>query len=656
MRKILSTLFLVLFLCTMSSSAQTVRGKINFAIDEEIGQRDITVKYLGEARNFSRSDTAVTSSKYSRFGTLATPWLYTSNILNQGDGKGGYDSYNNLQALSIEHWYANSAAILNGKVWQVTTLPAGSYKLSVTNCTWDLAKDSLVFLCVNKGDTLENLNNLDKDITYKDFNQAPREITFTLTEDTKISWGLLANVPYELGGMSMRVMSFKLNKVVDGEDGDDVSSLLGVYDSIQRGDAPVVTTQYKRYGKPKYWTVENYSIDMGSNGMNEGIDKYIGVNELGMDQWYNNYVGADSKIYKKVTLPAGRYAFNAFLTSMYALDSKSTYQFASKVLPTTDNITTLGEDICSYACLSDYGKNNLCPVGVEFTLDKPGDVYLGWCGSFSEPTYEVRVSDVQLVRAVDESNGLPAYDDEALSSDSGKIEIPVNLWGDKGSYQTYTYSCQLAYPSQSNNLCYFNDWCDRAAVVGDVNFGNGKYDIAYLTCAYNGKNNGNGNTTLFPDPSIGIYLDSNSDWRGGAHDIDVEPLVLFKNLQIVSSGTDYTTYQVAIPDHEYLEGIHAVTVKQNGYGAYIYNIGFLSTTGVDGVKDNSDMGNNITVQSTSNEILLNGINKGIRVSIYDLSGSKVASFISNGVQNVVNASKGLYVIKAGTFIKKVVVR
>jgi len=657
MKNYLSLVAASLLLGTVSLMAQTTTGKINFAKDQGIAQRDITVKYLGEARNFSRSDAAITKTSYTRFGILAAPWQYTKNILNQNSGtRGGFDSNNDLKAISIEHWNANSAAFVNAKVWQNTTLPAGDYKLIVSNCTaWDLAQDNLVYLCINKGDTLNDVENISKDLAYKDFNSQPREITFSLNEDTKVAWGFVANVPYETGGMSMRVTDFKLCKMVNGEEGDDVSSLLGSYTDFQRADAPTTTTKYTRYGKPTNWTVENYSIDMGSDGMNEGIDRYIGVNELGMDQWYNNYVGVDSKIYKKVTLPAGKYAFNAYLTSMYGLESKTSYQFASTVLPTVDNITTLSKDVCSYACLSDYnsGSGN---VGLEFTLTQPSDVYLGWCGSFVEGNYEVRAADVQLVRAVDTANSLPAYDDEALASNSGQLEIPVNLWGDKGTYQSTNNSCQLAYPNTQSNACYLMDQCTRAAVVGDVNFEEGKYDIAYLTCAYTGKDYGNGNTEKYPDPSIGIYLDSEQDLRGDDQDaIDVTPLVSFKNLDVVAADTNYVTYKVSIPDYEFIEGVHKVTVKQNGYGAYIYNIGFTSTTGVKGISDNSEQ-TSMSVESTDNNLFVSGVKKGVTVNVYSTAGAKVSSFVSNGVQNIVKVNKGLYIISDGSKVKKFVVK
>lgn len=658
MKNYLSLVVASLLLGSPSLMAQTTTGKINFAKDQGIAQRDITVKYLGEARNFSRSDAPITKTSYSRFGILAAPWQYTKNILNQNSGTaGGFDSYNNLNAISIEHWNANSAAFVNAKIWQNSTLPAGDYKLSVANCTaWDLAQDNLVYLCINKGDTLNNVENISKDLAYKDFNSQPREITFSLTEDTKVAWGFVANVPYETGGMSMRVTDFKLCKMVNGEEGDDVSSLLGSYTNIQRADPPTTTTKYTRYGKPTNWVVENYSIDMGGDGMNQGIDKYIGVNELGMDQWYNNYVGTDSKIYKKISLPAGKYAFNAYLTSMYGLESKTTYQFASTVLPTVDNITTLSKDVCSYACLSDYntGSGN---VGLEFTLTQPSDVYLGWCGSFVEGNYEVRVSDVQLVRAVDAANGLLADDSEALSSNTGQLDLPVNLWGDKGTYQGYEKSCLLAYPNAQSNTCYLIDWCTRAAVVGDVNFEQGKYDIAYLTCAYTGKDNGNGNTETYPDPSIDLYLDSEQDLRGDdKNTIDVTPLVSFKNLEVATADTNFVTYKVSIPDYEFIEGVHKVTVKQNGYGAYIYNIGFTSTTGVKGISDDKGQ-NTMIVESTGNNLLVSGVKKGIVVNVYSLTGAKVSSFVSNGIQNIVKINKGLYIISDGSSkVKRIVVK
>jgi hypothetical protein len=242
----------------------------------------------------------------------------------------------------------------------------------------------------------------------------------------------------------------------------------------------MVNGQYKRYGTLKNWTVENLGIDMGSDGINNGADKYNGMCEINMDQWYNGFVGNDSKIYRKITLPAGKYAFNAYATSCFGMENGTTYMFVSQSLPTTSNITTL--ENCTYTNMAVNAHTGWW--GIEFTLDQQSDVWLGWCADFDTNNYELRISDIQLIRAVDPDNGLPAHDDEALNTDTKDLYIPVSQWADKGTFQGYKTSCQ--YEASDHSFCRLGDWKDRAAVVGDVDFEDGKYDLAYFYIKYDG--------------------------------------------------------------------------------------------------------------------------------------------------------------------------
>jgi hypothetical protein len=343
--------------------------------------------------------------------------------------------------------------------------------------------------------------------------------------------------------------------------------------NFARSDEPV-NNQYKRYGQLKNWTVENLGIDMGSNGINNGADQYNGMCEINMDQWYNGFIGKDSKIYRKITLPAGRYGFNAYATSCYGMEEGSTYMFVSKELPTTDNIATL--ESCNYINIAKYAR--LGWWGIEFTLEQEEDVYLGWCADFTTGNYELRISDIQLVRAVDEENGLISYDDETIQSVNDTLYIPVNQWADKGTFQSYVKSCQVEPANHA--ICRFADWKDRTAYVGDVNFEDGKYDLAYFLIKYTGEGHyGNdGTNNLLESNSIDIWIDNTTDiciGDAGAVKLNGTHIATLPGTEIDGVMTSYKLY--AIPLHEPIEGVHSVWYKQNGYSPLIQGIGFIDT-------------------------------------------------------------------------------
>lgn len=336
----------------------------------------------------------------------------------------------------------------------------------------------------------------------------------------------------------------------------------------------MVGGRYKRYGSLKHWTVENLGIDMGSDGINNGADAYNGMCEINMDQWYNGFVGSDSKVYRHITLPAGRYAFNAYATSCYGMDDGTTYMFVAKTLPTTSTVTTLAD--CQYINMAVNAHTGWW--GIEFTLDEPSDIYLGWCADFKTGNYELRVSDVQLVRAVDPDNGLPAYDDEALSTTTADLYIPVSQWADKGTFQGYKTSCQ--YDGSDPTQCRLGDWKDRAAVVGDVDFGEGKYDVAYFYIQYDGASlyGNSGTSNLTASNSIDLWLDNITL-------IDGDPASVVLNGQHIATlpgtaigrvMTTYEVFEVQLP--EGIQGVHTVSYKNNGYSPLIRGIGFKDST------------------------------------------------------------------------------
>ncbi len=165
---------------------------------------------------------------------------------------------------------------------------------------------------------------------------------------------------------------------------------------FSRADESVTT----RFASPANWTVENFRIPNGGNGIKNGLDKYPGYDCLSLGVWDdrgNNEDGSLSRarLYRKVHLNAGRYYFGASYNTTYNVNPEA-YLFASSELLATD---CLSENSIAY-----YAINN-APDGVDdwhglyFTLPEEQDVYLGFQINLENgsATQEFRAKAVKLL-------------------------------------------------------------------------------------------------------------------------------------------------------------------------------------------------------------------------------------------------------------------
>src|SRR3546814_9540915 len=71
----------------------------------------------------------------ARWGTLKD-WVTNDAMRNQGPAGnkiyGGYDNINNSGSFGLQKWGNGDPAIVNGKVYQTVTLPAGDYEVTWT--------------------------------------------------------------------------------------------------------------------------------------------------------------------------------------------------------------------------------------------------------------------------------------------------------------------------------------------------------------------------------------------------------------------------------------------------------------------------------------------------------------------------------------------
>lgn len=154
----------------------------------------------------------------------------------------------------------------------------------------------------------------------------------------------------------------------------------------------------KRFGAPANWTVENFDIPNGNDGTKHGLDKYSGREALMLGVWNDagsNTTGnlSNARIYRKITLPTGKYYFGAAYNTTYSISSEA-YMFVSKTLCPTADIPE--------QCIAYYGINqctgDLKMQGLYFQLDEEAEVYIGFQANLlnGSATQEFRAEQVAL--------------------------------------------------------------------------------------------------------------------------------------------------------------------------------------------------------------------------------------------------------------------
>lgn len=359
--------------------------------------QDITREYLVEARNFSRVDDGTSTEPTSRFGLLAQPWVVTENIINQDNGThGGFDSFEGGRAISVEKWNGGEPAMVNDKIYQITSqpVPAGTYHLHISvTCRSGLGNGGCL-LRVARGSELPN-KGVTKDVlaTYDmsrtDYAGEYDVCNFTLTQPEQLTIGWVLNLPQNEGNHAFRVTDIRL---VDSSGNDVSASYLANYQDIQRCDR-----SYVRFGQPTNWQVSDFLIPNGSDGTKQGIDRYPGYDCLMLGVWSDAKKAegnlADARIYRQVTLPAGRYYFCAAYEAAYQL--KDAYAFAAMAPLTAAQTPT--EAIAFYALPGTPTGDDF--YGITFTLEKDTTLYLGWNADLTTPAQqEFRVKTLRLLR------------------------------------------------------------------------------------------------------------------------------------------------------------------------------------------------------------------------------------------------------------------
>lgn len=163
----------------------------------------------------------------NRWGNL-TDWLTNDAIRSKG-GYGGYDggygatANDQLKSFGIERWNADENTILNGKIYQSVTLPAGTYeyKLSFKGDNPDATNGGSDprYIVAAIGSSLPDIADINNSLgsatlvgVNGDHNSGGAvTVSFSLTQPTQVSVGLVIN--WTNTQQNIRVSNFSLKKV-----------------------------------------------------------------------------------------------------------------------------------------------------------------------------------------------------------------------------------------------------------------------------------------------------------------------------------------------------------------------------------------------------------------------------------------------------------
>ena len=192
----------------------------------------------------------------------------------------------------------------------------------------------------------------------------------------------------------------------------------------------------QRFGKPEYWTVENFNIPNGGDGVKQGLDRYEGRDALMLGVWNDagsNREGdlANARIYRQIHLAPGKYYFGAAFNACYQV-SPNAYMFVSAELHDTYEIP--GNALAFYSIAE--ATNNLTLYGLNFTLTEEADLYIGFQMDLTSgsSTQEIRAEEVALYLYNDMNHGKLQ---ELIGELSAKAEV-VKVGNNTGHYTAAT--------------------------------------------------------------------------------------------------------------------------------------------------------------------------------------------------------------------------
>lgn len=210
----------------LSSTAKTVSYRTLYlpqktSIDtfytafSELGlAKDVTAEYLKNHKN-----PIATSSVSGRWG-IPADWITNTAVRNFRDGSnyfGGVDHWFGGPFLAMEAGWSgdNMASIINGKIYQMVTLPAGHYtfEMDIPDCT--IGGDFYTVAAL--GTEIPNTENVSTALGFlKTSSPGTHGLKFSLMEARQVALGFVGNVPNKGAGDGTfwRINAVRLKQIV----------------------------------------------------------------------------------------------------------------------------------------------------------------------------------------------------------------------------------------------------------------------------------------------------------------------------------------------------------------------------------------------------------------------------------------------------------
>ena len=215
-----------------------------FTLDTEaLMHGDISATYLTNYKNpYLTASGTVNSNNSSRFLKLAmrtsrSKWQDANAVVSGGITTGAHIDTSHHSDIQFETvWSGFASQLLDYRLWQPVTLPAGKYRFSLTLGDVDDAQASVVMAC--EGNTMVS----EADTTHI-LAKAPMTnpvISFELDEEKTVSLGIIVNLSsqtsfgihaFKLEGVTIEpLMPDGIREVPEAQDTHKVQEFKGIYD------------------------------------------------------------------------------------------------------------------------------------------------------------------------------------------------------------------------------------------------------------------------------------------------------------------------------------------------------------------------------------------------------------------------------------------
>ena len=370
---------------------------------DEVGMTDVTLEYLLEKSNFTATEMG------SRFGKPVN-WTVENFSVPQTDeskgAKNGIDAYPGRNCLMLGIWQGEDgqytrSLLANARIYRTVHLPAGNYFFGAKFEALYQLGSSYIYAAT---EPLKTTTVTKQSIAYLPMSKCATDgafhgITFTLAQEQDVVLCFQANMATGSGTQEFRIEEVKLTYCADAQavTGKDITK-----------DQLIQATRFSRvsgqstatrYGTPANWTVENYKIPAGGDGIRGGLDRYPGYDCLTLGVWddrQNNTEGdlSNARVYRQLHLEAGAYYFGAAYEANYQL--YEAYIFAADHLLDTADIPAQS---LAYDAIDKAGKDNTTFRGIYFELPQEQDIYLGFQANLKDGAaeQEFRASMVKLL-------------------------------------------------------------------------------------------------------------------------------------------------------------------------------------------------------------------------------------------------------------------